>query len=316
MNRNVTNPLNGAVSNQKRLSFPGRISNYFRDQPFVKAAVSFIIIGSIIFLTFMIILILSGKILPGRDIDLAESSNIGGYIGGVVGSFWALAGVILLFAALRYQKMAFDLQTEEVKNNASVNIQQRFENTFFLMLTFQKSIIDDMKWTPGDNSDKEYTGSEFMKKAFEIFKYMFAYVKRGKGEAIKSMGVEEFIGILGEKQLTELDKLRETDEPDIKSLIEKTYVILLDNFDTQLKHYFRFSYNILLHIERAEDQVKDFKWWIYADILKASMSNIELTFCFYDALHYPGFDKLYKKYQLNNNLKEEDFINPGDKNLL
>ena len=73
-----------------------------------------------------------------------ETMGVAGeFLGGTVGSIWALAGVILFFLALIYQKRELVLQREELKESrkimenqsATIAIQQ-FENTFFQLLNF------------------------------------------------------------------------------------------------------------------------------------------------------------------------------------
>ncbi len=74
----------------------------------------------------------------------ADALGVAGeFLGGTVGSIWALAGVILFFLALIYQKRELVLQREELKESrkimeyqsATIAIQQ-FENTFFQLLNF------------------------------------------------------------------------------------------------------------------------------------------------------------------------------------
>ena len=67
----------------------------------------------------------------------------GEFIGGTVGSIWALAGVILFFLALIYQKKELELQRIELHENRKIMDSQsktiaiqQFENTFFQLLNF------------------------------------------------------------------------------------------------------------------------------------------------------------------------------------
>jgi len=68
---------------------------------------------------------------------------VGEFLGGTVGSIWALAGVILFFLALIYQKRELVLQrielheSRKIMENQSKTIAiQQFENTFFQLLKF------------------------------------------------------------------------------------------------------------------------------------------------------------------------------------
>ncbi len=76
----------------------------------------------------------------------------GEFLGGTVGSIWALAGVILFFLALIYQKRELVLQREELKESrkimehqsATIAIQQ-FENTFFQLLNFHINAANSIR---------------------------------------------------------------------------------------------------------------------------------------------------------------------------
>ncbi|MEM9389603.1 MAG: hypothetical protein AAGA02_03970 [Bacteroidota bacterium] len=78
----------------------------------------------------------------------------GEFLGGTVGSIWALAGVILFFLALIYQKRELVLQREELKESrkimehqsATIAIQQ-FENTFFQLLNFHINAANNIRNT-------------------------------------------------------------------------------------------------------------------------------------------------------------------------
>ena len=76
----------------------------------------------------------------------------GEFIGGTVGSIWALAGVILFFLALIYQKRELVLQRIELhesrkimqSQSRTIAIQQ-FENTFFQLLNFHINAANQIR---------------------------------------------------------------------------------------------------------------------------------------------------------------------------
>jgi len=57
--------------------------------------------------------------------DLGATGQIGDFIGGVVGSLWALAGVLLFYQALVMQKRELRLQREEIKMQREEMAMQR-----------------------------------------------------------------------------------------------------------------------------------------------------------------------------------------------
>lgn len=76
--------------------------------------------------------------------DMAQTGQVGDFIGGVIGSIWALAGVLLYFSALRLQQQEMKNQREEMATNQKLLDQQLFENTFFNLLKTQGGIRDSI----------------------------------------------------------------------------------------------------------------------------------------------------------------------------
>ncbi|MBK9106394.1 MAG: hypothetical protein IPL92_17985 [Saprospiraceae bacterium] len=99
---------------------------------------------------------------PGK---IQNFVNIGDINGGVAGSLWALGGVLLFYAALKSQQSSleiqrreFELQREELKEARMISAeqsktmqQQRFENTFFLLLKTHKENLESLRINPSNN---------------------------------------------------------------------------------------------------------------------------------------------------------------------
>lgn len=110
-------------------------------------------VGGGIALTYWFFYMLNSK-HPNFWEDPATLGVIGEFLGGTVGSIWALAGVILFFLALIYQKRELVLQREELKESrkimetqsATIGIQQ-FENTFFQLLNFHVNASNSIRNT-------------------------------------------------------------------------------------------------------------------------------------------------------------------------
>ncbi len=284
--------------------------NWIKNNPFVIIAALFVTLGFIVFVTYLIILFNSGYRVDAANVDLKGTSYIGDFIGGVVGAIWSLAGVLLLYAALRFQKRVFDLQRKEMTNTLGVNKLQRFENTFFQMLDFHKKITGNMKHDfKEDNGDKkEFQATQFLEKAFNTFGKMYNYVKNdAEPDEIKNLDDVNF---------KMLKSVKNGKDKVSKKQLTAVYCIFKKQFGLQLNHYFRFTYNILAHIKRGEEQIDNFKRKMYVDILKSSMSNIEIVLSFYDALSYDDFHNLYKKYNMNSNLSKNEYLKEEHKDLM
>lgn len=72
--------------------------------------------------------------------EMAQTGQVGDFIGGVIGSIWALAGVFLYFSALKLQQQELKSQREEMTSSQRLLDQQMFEGTFFNLLKAQENI--------------------------------------------------------------------------------------------------------------------------------------------------------------------------------
>lgn len=77
-------------------------------------AIILTIIGLLILIVFLYKLSNNFTIV-GTEILLTETAQVGDFIGGLIGSIWALAGVLLFFSALKIQREEFKLQRQEFK---------------------------------------------------------------------------------------------------------------------------------------------------------------------------------------------------------
>lgn len=111
------------------------------------------IIG-IILLALIIIWIVSDKEIFQwfNRIDPEKASQIGGFIGGIVGVFWTAAAAVLIYATFQEQK--------------KFTQKQQFETVFFQMINYLMDTIGNTKgkikyMEKGLIYDKEYNGIEF-----------------------------------------------------------------------------------------------------------------------------------------------------------
>tara|TARA_B100000508_G_scaffold141096_1_gene146793 strand:- start:2759 stop:3871 length:1113 start_codon:yes stop_codon:yes gene_type:complete len=88
-----------------------------------------------------------------EEIQSDKVGQFGDFVGGVVGSIWALAGVILFYSALTLQRKEFRLQRRELKETRDVfqkqsdnfKTQQR-ENTFFNLLENHRNLVNSISF--------------------------------------------------------------------------------------------------------------------------------------------------------------------------
>lgn len=105
-----------------------------------------IIVGAISVICYVIPLYYSGYTIMGNldNTDIEITGQFGDYFGGVIGSIWTLAGVLLYFSALKVQQEQLKAQKEEMKQSEKLLSQQQFESTFFGLLQTQKNLKKDL----------------------------------------------------------------------------------------------------------------------------------------------------------------------------
>lgn len=171
---------------------------------------------------------------------------------------------------LRNQRLEFEEQNKTLKL-------QRFENTFFSMLSLQQEIVSNIRFKGNleefgcgyscESSDKmniiDTSGRE-------VFNVIYTYLIKGK---IKSNGIESY------SECTEISK-----------------------FD----HYFRHLYRIIKFVQKSELTLKE--KYEYTSLVRAQLSDYELAMLFYNCLNYAGKEKfkpLVETYALLKNLRDE-----------
>lgn len=233
--------------------------------------------------------------------------------GGLIGSIWALAGVILFYVALKEQRddsktnrevlktqikaleqqiAEFALQRQELELTRQVFTEQRdtlkiqqFESTFFSMVNLHHRIIDgiDIDTTLYGISLNQ-PGRDITLKARDCFQFFY--------DELQSFYSKE-------------DPFKYNYEFNrINNAYEKFYKV----HQSDLGHYFRNLYNILKFIDKKNPGDKFF----YANLLRAQLSSSELLLLFYNCISHYGNEKfkpLIEQYHFLQNMPENPLIN-------
>lgn len=282
---------------------------------FIWAGIAIILIGFVLFLYH-------GNINPSADLNSNFIAQLGDFVGGVAGSLWALAGVILFYVALEKQKEALDIQLEEfalqreelqlqrneLKETRAVFQEQsktqqlaQFETSFYNLLELFKSVVSELKIeteekreikaatfkdVPYSDSDREYHGLEgYYKEIVTPAEYEII---------IKAITGRKVIKHLNSKIGIEFDKIEDLEEKEsIKGKILKTYFV--EN-EIYLLPYFYTLLEILVKIDTLKDDKNRLG---YFRIFKALFTFAEDLFVnrFLEVKVLSGeFEGLWKKY--------------------
>ena len=207
--------------------------------------------------------------------DQAIWGQFGDYVGGILGSVFALLALVALLLTLRLQSRELRLSSEELKNSARALAEQsqslslqNFENRFFNMLSLHHQIVNGMDLRKGGVVTA--SGRDCLKIFYDRLKTAFESALRG-------------------------------DSIDYRKGLEDGYENFYQKHSHELGHYFRYIYRILKFID--ESQVSNKRE--YSGILRAQLSNPELALLFYNGITWRGskLKPLAEKYALFENLE-------------
>ncbi len=224
--------------------------------------------------------------------DDTQRGTFGDMFGGVNALFSGLAFAGVIFTIF-LQKRELGLQREELKATREEFVtqndtlsKQRFENTFFQLLSLHHEIIDHMTI---DNT--QFEKREALRLANNIF-----------GRELQSVLVTIKVNAQGVRYREPViaDTFRKQDE-----LINLAYSRFNEKYDVILSHYFRNLYHIFKFIHLSQ-QISEREKHFYSSIVRAQLSPDELLLIMYnsliDGLGYPNFLYLIREYNILKNL--------------
>jgi len=269
-----------------------------------------------------------------QKINSQKFSDFGSFVGGLIGTLWALAGVILFYVALREQRedihinrdtlntqvkaleqqiVEFELQRKELELTREVFIEQnntlklqQFESTYFNTLHLFTNLVQNITYrepievrlfeSRGDAllQPRVYKGNECFESYYESLRRRY----RTKYEDyIKN---ELHIELKDAVQLEiSLDKLNE--------FSKNAYFSFFENYQSDLGHYFRTLYNLIRFVD--EKFIENPRY--YTNLIRAQLSTYEHLMIFYNGISQYGekkFKPLIEKYSLLNNMPQDLLI--------
>ena len=151
---------------------------------------------------------------------MAQTGQVGDFIGGVIGSVWALAGVFLYFSALKLQQQELKSQREEMATSQKLLDQQLFEGTFFNLLKAQENIRDNIK---AQFPKIEFKAFSLSVSQYEVYGINFFNTARKEYQAIYNfVASHEYKG-------TSIHGINEDIENQIGSFYDTFNDIIIDN---------------------------------------------------------------------------------------
>lgn len=230
-----------------------------------------ILSGLIITAVFFIELLFEG-FLNFNTINFNRASDVGEFIGGVVGTIFTLVGIVLLYETL-------SLQRNEFEDSRKVFEKQQFENKFFSLLKLYQEIITTFHYDLPASSQK-FVGKEFFIQHRNDFIAGFSetnsYFKNRKSATANYIAFylnnKEVLGQYF-RTVYRLLKLIQDSKNSAKEKVEYVKIIRGQLSESELffLHYnayteigkksreFLLSYNLLKHLPLLEKV--EFKYW-------------------------------------------------------
>ena len=192
--------------------------------------------------------------------------------------------IILQRRDLKLQRQEMKEQTREFKKENDTLRIQRFENTFFNMLSQFQEVVNNLKVTKNfyngagrDSFEKAYVKNEQVEQSMSDFNYL----------SMQTIIFRD--GVNGYKR-SDLPKY----------------------FD----HYFRLLYRILKYVDESKLILDYDEKYEYTAMLRAMLSRYELVWLYYNGLSPYGEEKLkplIEKYAMLKNLRDELLVKGGSK---
>lgn len=211
------------------------------------------------------------SIWPIDSKTIAQAGVFGDSFGVLTSLFsgLAFAGIIL---TIWQQQEELTITRDEIKT-------QQFENVLFKMLDIHNGILAEMD-----------------------IRYLTSTQDHKKGDVVCT-GRECFETFHKNLANAYVETVKKEPGRDDLSLINYAYEIVWEHHKRDLGHYFRFLYNIFKFIKSTNIEDK----LIYSNIVRAQLSDYELSILFYNCLSLKGCEKfkpLIEEFHLLDNLPD------------
>jgi hypothetical protein len=242
---------------------------------YIITIVGFIVMG--IFLYHMSSTFVIGGKLSNEE--MAATGQVGDFMGGVIGSIWALAGVFLYFSAIKMQNKELENQAKYRKEDAIMDAIKDFESTFFSLLSLQQKIKEelhaeftDVKWNEKHElveTSRNASGNDFFMEALAVLQKMYFFSVRDRyrfnltpnKDLPFATGIEEQKHIMTEysedlavltlgfnERFFKQIKVQKTELKKCQAL----YFLFSVHFSSTIGHYCRHLYNILKYMDQVQ----------------------------------------------------------------
>jgi hypothetical protein len=278
----------------------------------------------------------------GNEDYLADRGTFGDKFGFINSLFsgLALTGIII---SIYFQQYELSLQRQELSETRKEFKDQNFQTTFFNLLKTQRQLAEEIDcyiWNLRNYQDEEFThikGRNFFNiSKLELERIINALKSKNYSKYhVWDQGDDHEYGPNSEWEadnLTEsrkilytfhifninkeiFDSSKSMNENQIASL---AFQIFYNKYSYVFGHYFRHLYHILNFLENYkkeldENSIEDISINNFVNFIQAQMSIPELFLLYYNCYKFPKSKRLIIKFNILENLNEEDLISAKHK---
>ncbi len=261
---------------------------------YIGLAWALLIAGGVVAVWFLVLCNVNYSI--GYNFNFEETGQFGDYIGGVVGTVFALAGTILVFASFVQQQHR--------------NTIESFENNYFEMLRVHEDIVRELNYK-GKQSREIFIIA--LEQLCQIYKSAEASLEKIKKQAaanqlrkdgVKDEDIYNFLENRDTKVVAIMisvgtlyygknDFYLSSDKDNVLNTISKLVIEDLpeygfDPMDNVLGHYYRQMYHTVKYVLKST-WLKEEERYEYVKLLRAQLSDYEQIMLFYNAFSVNGY---------------------------
>jgi hypothetical protein len=263
---------------------------------------------AVILLAFLSYYMKDNTVIGYTNESINLLGSMGEYIGGLVGSLWALAGVILFYETLKFQRTELIMQREELGYQRTEIMEQtnqyiiqnqtlitrKMEGTFFQLISLHNEIVHSLHLD--FESHPSYQGkTSTIANGRYCFNYFYKFFYKTFSDNIDLTGVAS------------------SETEDINLIIKESFKTFFTEFQEDIGHYYRNLFNLALYVDKSKLNAKKF----YCNLIRSLLSNYELVLLFYYCLSDYGAKMkiLTEKYSLFVQLPENELLDKRHMNL-
>jgi len=254
---------------------------------FALGGIVFIILAGIVFIIFE-------NWAFSNAIDEAKIGQFGDFIGGIIGSLFSLAGVILFYVALKEQRKDININQKNLElQNIALNQQvQEFREQKAELIETRKVyeeqtnlIREQTNLYKQQNKElKEQTNTAKLQQFdSSFFSYLNMFIELKKTINFKTEGENYFDRVYSE--LLKIDTKNKT-LIETFTLIQVKYLEVFHTNKNELSHYFKTLYRIIILIDSSS--LEEERKHQYFKLLRSQLSDSELLILYYNYHSYFG----------------------------